>query len=121
VDLDAWEVSRTFATPKGPYNVEVSRDGRLFVATYKSSQSVGVWDVASGKELVRIRSSQPIPHGVVLSEDGRYAFVSNEAIGSTPGTLDVIDLRELELVATLELGLQMGGITYWRSTPAPTS
>ena len=53
-------------------------------------------------------------HGVVASPDGRYAFVSNESVGSVRGTLDVIDLESLEVVATVELEHQSGGIDFWR-------
>ncbi len=50
---------------------------------------------------------------MVASPDGRYAFVTNEAVGAVPGTLDVFDLVALERVATVDLGFQSGGIDYW--------
>ena len=43
-----------------------------------------------------------------------YAFVTNESIGSVPGTLDVIDLETLEVVGSAELAHQSGGIDFWK-------
>jgi DNA-binding beta-propeller fold protein YncE len=114
VDTEAWKITRRFATDKGPYNVEVTPDGKRMVVTYKSSQSVGVWDLPSGQELARIPTSREVTHGVVVSPDSRYAFVSNEAIGADMGTLDVVDLAKNEIVATAEIGLQAGGIAFWK-------
>ena len=115
VDTKAWKIVRRFPTDKGPYNVEVAPDGHRMVVTYKSAQGIGVWDLESGKELARIPSTRRITHGVVISEDSRYAFVSNEGVGGEMGTLDVVDLRRNERVASVELGLQAGGIYYWKS------
>ena len=118
VDTDRWEVSRRFATGKAPYNLEVTGDGARMVATLKGEQAVAVFDLERGVEIGRVGTSRPVTHGVVASPDGRYAFVTNESVGSVPGTLDVIDLEALELVATVELGHQSGGIDFWPGAPA---
>lgn len=114
VDLEAWRIRRRFPTAKGPYNLELTPDGETLVATYKQAQSIGVWDLAAGEERGRVATTRRVTHGVVISPDGRYAFVSNEGIGSESGTLDVVDIERLERVATLELGLQAGGIAFWK-------
>jgi len=114
VDTKAWLISRRFATDKGPYNVEVSPDGRRMVVTYKGAQGIGVFDLQRNEEIARIPSSKKVTHGVVISPDSRYAFVSNESIGGDPGTLDVVDLATNELVATTEIGLQAGGLAFWK-------
>ncbi|MFQ5549882.1 MAG: YncE family protein, partial [Gemmatimonadales bacterium] len=72
-----------------------------------------VFDLATGSQ-TRIETSQPITHGVTISPDSRYAFVSNEAIGSIRGTIDVIDLESLERVASVDVAHQPGGISFWR-------
>jgi DNA-binding beta-propeller fold protein YncE len=114
VDTEAWAITRRFETAKGPYNVEVTPDGRRMAVTYKGAQLVGIWDLETGEELARIETTRRVPHGVVISSDSRFAFVSNEGIGGEMGTLDVIDLEKLERVATAEIGLQAGGIYFWR-------
>ena len=119
IDTGDWSVRRRFSTGTAPYNLDATADGALLVATLKGEQAVSVISLESGEELARIPTTQPITHGVVTSPDGRYAFVSNEAIGATPGTLDVFDLVALERVASAELRYQPGGIDFWRATPIP--
>ena len=46
VDRDTWSITRRFATGRGPYNLAVSPDGRLLVATLKQGGSVQVFDLA---------------------------------------------------------------------------
>ncbi|MFT5048875.1 MAG: DNA-binding beta-propeller fold protein YncE [Chlamydiales bacterium] len=114
VDLDDWRVSRRFPTARAPYNLDLTRDGKRMVVTYKGAASIGVWDLETGLELKRIETTRRVTHGVVISPDGRYAFISNESVGGDPGTLDVIDLKSLERVASVEIGLQPGGIAFWK-------
>ncbi|MEJ2318958.1 MAG: hypothetical protein P8Y10_01780 [Gemmatimonadales bacterium] len=120
LELDAEDltVKRRFQTGKGPYNLDVTSDGRLLLATNKGAQSVSIFDLVTGEEVARVPTTQPITHGVVVSADDRYAFVSNEAIGATRGTVDVIDLDSLQLVASTEVHYQPGGIDIWKSEPA---
>ncbi|MEX2285411.1 MAG: YncE family protein [Gemmatimonadota bacterium] len=116
IDLQAGVVKRRFPTGKGPYNLTVTPDGRLLLATLKSDQGVQIFDLEQGKEVGRVATSQPITHGIVVSPDGWYAFVTNEAIGSTRGTVDVIDLRTMQRVASVAAEYQPGGIDFWRMT-----
>ena len=81
VDLETWTVRRQFATGKGPYNAEGAPDGSRLVVSYKSAGEVGLWDIAKGVELARIPSRRKVTHGVVISPDSRYAFVTSEGIG----------------------------------------
>ncbi|MEQ8764062.1 MAG: YncE family protein [Planctomycetota bacterium] len=117
VDLKTFKIVRRFETGKGPYNVEVSPDGTRLVATYKSEGAIGIWDVEGGRELARIPTTRKVSHGVVISPDSRYAFVSNEGIGGEHGTVDVFDLNTNEKVSTVEIGLQAGGIYFWKQEP----
>ncbi len=114
VDLASWSVTNRFATGKGPYNVEISPNGKYMVVTYKSDAMTGIWDLETGKELARLPNSQKVSHGIAMSPDNRYAFVSVEGIGDDPGAVDVFDLKELKLVSTAHLGKQAGGIAFWK-------
>ena len=51
-----------------------------------------------------------VVHGVVVSADDRYAFVSVEGVAAEPGTVEVIDLTTLKVVATADVPPQAGGI-----------
>ena len=114
IDVDKWEVVRTFKTDKAPYNCEVSRDGKLLVVTYKGAAKTGVWNLETGKEIAKFKNTRKVTHGVVISPDSRFAFVSVEGIGKQPGAVEVFDLKKLEKVDIAEIGKQAGGIAFWK-------
>jgi DNA-binding beta-propeller fold protein YncE len=117
IDATRWTMTRRLPAGDGVYNLAVTHDGRLLVATNKRGQSVSVFDAASGRELARLPTTRRLPSGVAVSPDDRYAFVSVEGVGSQPGTVEVIDLRALRTVATVDVGPQAGGIDVWRTEP----
>ena len=114
IDVKKWKVLRTFKTDKAPYNCEVSQDGRHLVVTYKGAAKTGVWDLKTGKEIAKFNNTRKVTHGVVISPDNRYAFVSVEGIGKEPGSVEIFDLKELKPVAVAEVGKQAGGIAFWK-------
>ena len=118
VDVARWAMTRRLPAGDGVYNLTVTHDGRRLLATNKRGQSVSVFDLANGREVARIPTTRRIVHGVVASPDDRYAFVSQEGIGSEPGGVDVIDLRTLRRVASVDVGQQAGGIDFWTTVPA---
>lgn len=61
-----------------------------------------------------MENTRKIIHGVDVSPDSRYAFISVEGIGGEPGTVDVIDLKTTKKVASAEIGKQAGGIAFWK-------
>ena len=107
-------VSNRLSVPGSPYNLAVSPDGSTLVATLKSAQAVSLIHLSTQEELSRIVTSTSIPHGVVISPDNRYVFVTSEGIGATPGTVDVIDLSSTAHVASIQAGQQTGGIAFWK-------
>jgi DNA-binding beta-propeller fold protein YncE len=120
VEIDAarWALVRRIPAGDGVYNLAVTRDGKLLVATNKRGKSTSVIDLASGRELARIPATRRVVHGAAVSTDDRYAFISQEGVGSEPGTVDVIDLRDLQKVATIDVGQQAGGIDFWKVVPS---
>ena len=113
IDRATLEITRRFSTGAGPYNAAATPDGSRLVVTLKGDQAVAIFDLETGVER-RVATSRPVTHGVVVSPDGRYAFVSNEAVGATRGTVDVIDIDAALLVATTEVQYQPGGIGFWK-------
>jgi DNA-binding beta-propeller fold protein YncE len=120
VAVDSWTLRRRIPAGSGVYNLAVSKD-RKMVATNKRGQSVSVFDLDSGRELARLPTKRKVPDGVVLSPDDLYAFVAVEGIGSEPGTVEVIDLRTLKTVATVDVPEQAVGIDFWKVEPHPAS
>ncbi|HEX6719439.1 MAG TPA: hypothetical protein VF088_20215, partial [Pyrinomonadaceae bacterium] len=99
----------------GVYNLDVTHDGTRLIATNKRDQSVSIYDLKSGKELVRLPTKRKVLHGVVVSPDDRYAFVTVEGVGSEPGTVEVIDLTALKTVATLDVAEAAAGIDFFKT------
>jgi DNA-binding beta-propeller fold protein YncE len=117
VDSRAWKVKRRIPSRPGVYNLAVTTDGKL-VATNKRDQSVSIYDLRSGRELVRLPTRRRVVHGAVISPDNHYAFVSVEGVGSEPGTVEIIDLGTLKTVATVDVAPQAAGIDFFKSVPA---
>ena len=114
VSADSWEVVRRIPARAGVYNLEVTRDGQRLIATNKRDQSVSIYDLKSGKELARLQTKRKVLHGVVVSPDDRYAFVTVEGVGSEPGTVEVIDLTTLKTVATVDVPPGAAGIDFFK-------
>ena len=114
VNSDSWMISKRIKTGKGPYNVEISPDGKYMIATLKSIGSTGIWDLDSGKLLSEIKNSTSVSHGIAISPDSKYAFISVEGIGGEPGIVDVIDIESQTLIDNVEIGKQAGGIAFWK-------
>lgn len=117
VDVDGWQVTRAFEAGPGPYNLAVSSDGATLLATYKRGAAVGFWDLAAGRERFRAATSRAIPHGVVLTPDDRFAFVTLEGVGDEPGTVEVYDAATGARMAAVDVGKQAGGIAFWKVEP----
>ena len=116
VNTDTWTLARRFPAGTGVYNLAMTKDGRL-IATNKRGQSVSIFDPVTGRELANIPTKRKIVHGVVVSPDDRYAFISVEGVGSEPGTVEVIDLSSLKTVATVDVGPQAAGIDFYKTEP----
>jgi len=114
VDLKTWEVTQRVKTGKGPYNLEVSQDGKYLLASIKGEGKTGVWKLKDLSFVKNIDNSGSVSHGVTISPDSKFAFVSLEGIGGDPGIVDVISLESLKVVSSVEVGKQAGGIAFWK-------
>jgi len=116
IDANTWTLKRRIPARPGVYNLSVTNKGRM-VATNKRDQSISIYDLTTGKELSRIPTSKKIVHGVTVSPDDLYAFVSVEGIGSESGLVEVVDLTRLEIIAEVSVGPQAAGIDFMKMTP----
>ena len=117
VDRADWKLTRRLKTGRGPYNLAVTPDGKLLLATLKQGAMFEILDLATGASLARLKNSTTISNGVAVTSDSRYAFVSSEGVGAAPGKVDVYDLRALVKVGTVDVGQQAGGIAFWKMEP----
>lgn len=117
VDAAKWIVTRRIPARPGVYNLAVTKDGTRLLATNKRDQSVTIIDLKSGGELARIPTRRSVLHGVVISPDDRYAFVSVEGVGAEPGTVEIIDLESRKIVASVDVAAEASGIDFLRTEP----
>ena len=117
INANTWELVRRIPARAGVYNLEATHDGRRLLATNKRDQSVSIYDLKSGTELARVPTKRKVLHGVVVSPDDAFAFVTVEGIGSEPGTVEIIDLASLKTVTTLDLPPGAAGIDFFRTSP----
>jgi DNA-binding beta-propeller fold protein YncE len=110
IDAASWQMVRRLPAGPGVYNLAVTSDGRLLIATNRRGQSVSIVDAASGRELARLPTKRRVVHGIAVTQDNRYAFVTVEGIASDPGTVEAIDLASLKTVATVDVPPQAGGV-----------
>ena len=114
VDASTWKITRRFETGVGPYNLAVTPDGNYLLATLKKGAGFEMIDLSTGQSVYRDKLSTTIGHGVAVSPDSRYAFVSAEGVGAAPGKVDIFDLVAKKKVATLDVGQQASGIAFWK-------
>ena len=114
VDAKEWKLTRRIPAGNGVYNLGVTSDGKLLLATNKRDASVSIFDVETGKELVRLPTKRKVVHGVVVSPDNLYAFFTVEGIGEQPGTVEVVDLEAKTIVAEIDTPPQAAGIDFWK-------
>lgn len=119
VNANSWQVTRRIPARAGVYNLAVTHDGLRLLATNKRDQSVSIYDLKSGRELARLPTKRKVLHGVVVSPDDLYAFVTVEGVGSEPGTVEVIDLKTLKTVATIDVGQEAAGIDFYKTEGSP--
>src|SRR5688572_11371043 len=118
INAGTWKLVRRIPARAGVYNLAVTRDGARLVTTNKRDQSVSIYDLKSGKELARLPTKRKVLHGVVISPDDLYAFVTVEGIGNEPGTVEIIDLKAMKTVATVEVPRQAAGIDFYKTEAA---
>ncbi len=117
VDRERWSLVRKFPAGRAPYNLGITPDGEILVASLKGAGQVEFFDATTGESLAVVPSTTTVTHGVAITPDSRFAFVSVEGVGAEPGKVDVYDLETFALVGSAEVGQQAGGIVYWRGSP----
>ena len=110
VGVESWAVRRRLPASNGVYNLAATRDGRLLIATNRRDQSASIFDLVTGRQLSRIPTPRRAVHGVAISADDRYAFVTSEGVGAETGSVIAIDLKTSTVTANADVPPQAGGI-----------
>jgi len=114
IDVQDWALRRKLPTGRGIYNLDITADGKMLVGTLKQGAGVEFFDLERWESVGTVQSSTTITHGVAVTPDSKYAFVSVEGVGAEAGKVDIYDLDTLQRVADVEVGQQAGGIVFWR-------
>jgi YVTN family beta-propeller protein len=118
IDVPDARVVRTIDLDKHrrPHGVAWLPGGRTVAVTAEDSRALLLVDVKSGRVEAAIGTDQDVSHMVVLSADGRRAYVAN--IGS--GSVSVLDLKKRALVKVVPtaagaegIALSPDGRTLW--------
>ncbi len=110
-DVATLSLTKEIPLGAGAYNVEPSPDGSIAIVTNKKDQSFSIVDLKTLTEAVRIKTTKKIVHGVAFSPDGKFAYVTQESIGSDPGAIDVVDLTTRKVTSSIPIPAQPTGIT----------
>ncbi len=112
IDVARWEVVRRIRTGENPYNLATSPDGRYLLVSLRNrtDPALEIFDLQTGERAAHLQTSTTLAHGIAVSSDSRYAFVSVEGVGSEPGKVDIVDLGSLSLVTSVEVAPQATGI-----------
>jgi YVTN family beta-propeller protein len=125
VDAKTLELRATIPAPKFPIRVKLTPDGKRALVSCAQSGDVAVFDVASRKEVKRIRLDReavpgiqkrsfadqfgrsPAPVGLLIAPDGNRAWVAS----TNADVVSVIDLEKLEVVGRLTAGNEPDGLS----------
>ena len=95
-------LAAALAAITSPTNAQVAGLTGTLVVTNKSPSTATIIDVASGRTLATLPTGNG-PHEIVLSGSGRWAVVTDYS-GQPGRTLTVIDLPQLRVARTVDLG-----------------
>lgn len=111
IDTGRRKLSAKVKVGRNPVQMYATQDGKVFVANQGSRQQpddrVSVVDPLAGTVIAEVRTG-PGAHGVAISTDGKYVFVSN----TEAGTMTVIDGSRYGVVGTYKVGDGPNGISY---------
>jgi DNA-binding beta-propeller fold protein YncE len=106
IDTSSDVIARTIVTtPPESGRIRITPDGRSVVVAME--RSVAVFELATGR-LVRETALPASPKVMVLSSDGRRAYLTNPEDHSAT----IVDLQEGRVVATLKTGARPDGIAW---------
>lgn len=116
LDRDDLEIRRRVRLEGRPASVDViPGDGRVLVLVEEEPALLLLGPDGDGPS-ARIPLSDSRPSSLAVSDDGRYAFVALRGRPGAPrSTVEVVDLRAMVGVATIEVPEGATSAAFWRS------
>lgn len=109
VTEDRWE-----AVPvgSGPAQIAVLPRGDRVITANRLDGSVSIVDLNTKVEVNRIDLGVSYPHGVTVAADGVTAFITYEGTTDTYGGIVALNLHDLTVTWTTEIGQYVLGVSY---------
>jgi len=126
LNLNTRSFIRTIGVGQFPIQSECTPDGKWLYVANRNSNSVTVIEIMTLSTFKTIPSAGYQPHGVAITPDGRYAYVTCESISgsfvhhpltgsSRPGTTAVIDILSGHIkIKDIEMASYPAGISITR-------
>jgi YVTN family beta-propeller protein len=118
IDTETYKTIDLIDTGKEPLRLKFSNDGKQCLVSNSGEGTVSVYNTKTKKQISSIRIPgkkniiekvlyrTPRPVGILMHSNGIYAFVSNY----TAGRVEVIDMRNLTLVSSINVGDMPDGL-----------
>lgn len=111
VDLATYKKTATILVPSAPAQIYTDPLGRYVVTanqgnSHKPGKTISVIDVKTDKIMRNITTGN-MPHGVVISADGRYAYITNMG----EDMVAQVNMDDFTIVSTYKVGKLPNGIT----------
>ncbi|TLY33584.1 MAG: YncE family protein [Ignavibacteria bacterium] len=122
VSRDSMAVVKVIPVGRYPLILAISPDGRYVYSANRNSNSVSVIRTGVDSVVETIADVGPQPHGIDITADGRFAYVSCENVtaavpphhptsgSKVPGFVAVVDLAINQVVKTIEVGAFAAGV-----------
>lgn len=98
----------------GPAQIALTSDGRTLVTANRNDDSTSLIDIPAFVERARAPLDRPHPHGIVIDDADRTAFVTYEGRTDTRGGVVAVDLLTADVLWAVEAGAFTLGIAYVR-------
>jgi YVTN family beta-propeller protein len=129
IDRDSMKVVKVIAVGTWPLILAISPDDMHIYSANRNSNDVSVIRTSDNTVEATIANVGPNPHGIDLTDDGHYAYVSCENVtdvvpphhptagSKIPGFVTVIDLATNQIVKTFEVGAFAAGVAVVQGKP----
>ncbi len=126
IDRDSMKVVKVISVGMWPLILAISPDNAHVYSANRNSNDVSVIRTSDNTVETTIANVGPNPHGIDITMDGHYAYVSCENVTSiipphhpttgskVPGFVSVIDLTSNQVIKTFEVGAFAAGVAVVR-------
>jgi len=122
IDRDSMKVVKIIPVGEFPLIPDITPDNRYVYVPNRNSNSISIIRTSDNTVFRTISNVGPQPHGIDISSDGKYAYVSCENVSAlvpphhptegskVPGFVSVINLLTNRVIKKIEVGAFAAGI-----------